>query len=171
MKYGLTITCYPPARKDTTFVIPEDVELIDYSAFYGAEFLNTIVIPSNVKLIGYMAFGHCCGLKTVVVSEGVNSIEGSAFYNCTLLESITLPDSVSHIGDSVLQGCNNLKEICCNGTSYACEWATANGYGSLINTGDNITDGPWTASRIDDTKCSIVEYTGNASKFFRIESQ
>lgn len=47
---------YPEWKKETSYVIPDNVELIDRIAFANSQFLEEVIIPSSVKEIEYGAF-------------------------------------------------------------------------------------------------------------------
>ena len=78
--------------------IPNTIEKIGASAFYGDDGLEEITIPSSVKTIGSEAFGSCDNLSSVKLNEGLEMIGSEAFYYCESLRSIVIPSSVEFIG-------------------------------------------------------------------------
>ena len=99
---------YLISREDTTYKIPESVQIIDKGAFAWCNRLTEITIPSNVKEIGSAAFRGDKKLKTVKIENGVEKIIGNAFSECTELESIEIPSSVTSMEASVFENCNKL---------------------------------------------------------------
>jgi len=87
-KDGKTLIVYAGAKKDTSFTVPEDVEIIANGAFSNSE-----------------------NLKNITLSSSIVSIEYGAFSGCSKLESIEIPASVTSIGDSAFDGCTGLKSI------------------------------------------------------------
>ncbi len=108
-------------------VIPEDVEWIDYKAFYGCNGMKEVNIPQSVSSIEgafyacqdletltvadgnkrYYSEGNCIitkdskelvlGCKQSVIPEDVVTIGASAFANCSKLSSVHIPKSVTQI--------------------------------------------------------------------------
>jgi len=83
-----TVFCYPPARTNTSYVIPDGITTIGDNAFSGARFLVEISIPSTVETI----------------------VRG-AFYGCSKVVRLVIPSSVSVIGDQVFDSMYSLKFI------------------------------------------------------------
>lgn len=63
-------------------------------AFYNNTKLVSVVIPENIRVINNTAFNGCTGLKTVVI-KGYTSILTSSFGNCSALEKFYLPKVTS----------------------------------------------------------------------------
>ena len=76
---GILISCL---SKETHINIPNSVNHIGDSAFYGCKALQSINIPNSVTHIG-----------------------NSAFSNCEALQNINIPNSVNHIGDNAFAEC------------------------------------------------------------------
>lgn len=56
-KDGTTrLICYPIARKDSCYVVPEGVESIAEGAFKRCSFLNTLILPKSLKYCSWSAF-------------------------------------------------------------------------------------------------------------------
>jgi hypothetical protein len=52
---------------ETTLILPDSLQTIGASAFYGCTSLNSIVIPSTVTSIEVNAFGLCTSLQNVIL--------------------------------------------------------------------------------------------------------
>ncbi len=76
----------------TNLVIPDSVESIGSSAFYGCTSLESITIPDGVESIGHVAFSNCTSLTSITIGNGVTRINSYAFVYCTSLESITVEE-------------------------------------------------------------------------------
>ena len=81
------ILAYPPAKAETSYVI-----------------------PSGVTTIGAYALCHTPNLDSVTVPEGVTTVEEGGFWYCGI-DSIELPESVAYIGDLAFHGARNLSKI------------------------------------------------------------
>ena len=87
---------------DESFVMPDNVTVIEAGAFTGIKSLKHIDLR-NVRRIGASAFQECTGLETVIMSN-VAVIEKGAFEFCRSLHSVTF-GAVTDIGDSAFSFC------------------------------------------------------------------
>lgn len=115
-----TLLTFPPMKRGK-FVIPENVETIDFYAFYSSSLseisfsenlteikdyafseagLTDIIIPSSVKKIGFGAFKES-KLEHVTLNDGLENIEGRAF-DTESLKELYLPDSVQKCGYDIV---------------------------------------------------------------------
>ena len=85
---------YPPAKKDSAYIIPSDITEID-----------TISISDNPYL------------TTLTISEGIENINYGAISDCENLEVVNLPSTLTYIGKyEPIGDCDNLQKINYNGT-------------------------------------------------------
>lgn len=69
--------------------LPEGLEIIEESTFWGCENLqDTIVIPSTVLQIRRGAFANCRQLTAVILPAGLQGIQSDAFAGCYSLDYI-----------------------------------------------------------------------------------
>ncbi|MBP5342534.1 leucine-rich repeat protein [bacterium] len=94
----------------TSLIIPEGIEEIGYSAFYGCRNLLSVTVPSTVRSIPEWAFGGCEKLKSVEIKEGVERVDTSAFA-ASGIEEITLPNSIKKVGNSAFEYCQSLVKV------------------------------------------------------------
>jgi len=92
------IVLYLQNKTDTTYTIPDSVEIIGNKAFYDCRNLTNVIIGNSVTTIGDKAFSTCFGLTSITVPDSVTSIGESAFHNCSNLTSIIIPKSVTSVG-------------------------------------------------------------------------
>lgn len=87
------------ASSDTSFVVPNTVEIIGSFAFSYCHWVSSITITSSVDSIGAGAFVGCEQLTTVYlerpVSEGITEGNLDMFINCPLLQHIYVADEDS----------------------------------------------------------------------------
>lgn len=88
---------YPIGRAETSYTVPDSVEIIGLSAFYRSK-LSEIVFPDNLKTIKQAAFCYSHNLSTVNIPDSVEVIDGYAFADCHGLKEINLGAGVSTIG-------------------------------------------------------------------------
>ena len=101
--------------------IPNGIETIGLSAFYGSATLTSIVIPSSVKTIFHDAFLNCKNLSSIVVEEGnkvydsrnncnaiIVSEDNELFTGC---KNTRIPSTVTSIGYSSFENCSSLTSI------------------------------------------------------------
>lgn len=72
---------------------------------------STTKIPNSVNSIGNSAFFGCTNLINIDIPNSVTSICDYAFYGCKQLTGVNIPNSVSFIGQRAFHGCKNLTTI------------------------------------------------------------
>ena len=114
-------------------LIPNSIQFIGGSAFYGCNELKTIEIPNTVTKIGGNAFtgsglvsidipnsvkdilsgvfSGCNSLTSIKLPNSISSIEEGTFSYCSSLTSVEIPNSVKIIGSYAFRGCNKLESI------------------------------------------------------------
>ena len=95
--------------------LPEKMEEIPDSMFFGCHSLTDIIIPSTVHSIGEGAFTDCTNLKNVSFEydsswQGGFGIHAFAFQRCSSLESIRLPANC-HVQGRIFDSCEKLEYI------------------------------------------------------------
>jgi hypothetical protein len=118
------ILCYPAGKKDTCYIVPASVTIIEGMVFYGCTSLVAIIIPASVISIGDLAFYDCENLSTITVEEknlrfaGVGGVLFDKIGNRILCYpagkkdiSYTIPAGVTTIEDRTFSGCKNLAVI------------------------------------------------------------
>lgn len=65
------LLCYPAAKSDETYTIPEGTLAIAERAFFGNDILSEIIIPDSVTTIGKNAFRECYALTSLTIGSGV----------------------------------------------------------------------------------------------------
>ena len=108
-KIARSLICYPQAREDVAFEVPEGVWEIAPAAFSETGNLRSVVLPEGVRMIGDHAFGYS-GIVSIEIPEGLLVIGDEAFFNCNSLKSLSLPSTVLTIGDEAII-CNSLESI------------------------------------------------------------
>ena len=78
--------CFAENTELTQVTLPESLNAIGESAFYGCEKLTGITIPESVTAIGTNAFSGCASLTEICVPASVTQIGAYAFDNT---ESVT----------------------------------------------------------------------------------
>ena len=118
-----TLLCYPSASG--TVEIPNYVETIGDSAFYGCSEMTNAIIPQSVTTIqdGLIVFSQCAKLTFEVDSENpnyTNSDDGKILFtkdkkNLICFPSasgdIEIPDGVEIIGENAFESCLNLINV------------------------------------------------------------
>lgn len=140
-KIGTKLLIYPMGKSDKSFTVPNGVETIDESAFFGNDKIENITIADTVKTIGLDAFSKCSNLNSITLGNNIISIGDSAFYSCSSLASVTIPDSVTSLGKRAFSCCSNLSDISIGKGITRIENSTFSGCSSLtsITIPDNIT--------------------------------
>ncbi|MCL2173497.1 MAG: leucine-rich repeat domain-containing protein [Candidatus Bathyarchaeota archaeon] len=122
-----TLIRYPSGKRNESYTVPDNIEIIGERAFRGCQNLTSINIGSRVKTVDERAFMVCDNLTAVNVAENnkhYSSIDGVLFNkNKTILiqypcgktdRSYIIPDSVKTIRNVFLY-CDNLISITIGG--------------------------------------------------------
>jgi hypothetical protein len=91
--------------------LPENLSIIDDSAFAGCSQLTQLTIPDSVVNINANAFSGCTKLASLSLPAHLASLSPSCFANCSSLTAITLPTDLSSIGDFAFGGCSKLQAL------------------------------------------------------------
>ena len=89
-KAKTSIITYPQNKKNTRFVIPNTVKIIEESAFEDCRFLKTITLPVKLEYIRDTSFKNCSGITSISIPDTVKKIGVDAFINCNKLVSINV---------------------------------------------------------------------------------
>lgn len=92
----------------TKIIIPEDITIIETSAFSNCKSLTEVTLPNGFTSIGSGAFNNCSNLASINIPNSVTFIGHKAFNNCGKLSNIIIPNSVAFIGNYAFKGCNKL---------------------------------------------------------------
>jgi len=96
---------------DAHVTVPEQFTGIDYSAFFGKDFIVSVQIDALIEKIKDGTFGYCKKLRQISLPATIENIGENAFEMCKSLEEIMLPQSLISIGKSAFRSCSALKRI------------------------------------------------------------
>ena len=97
--------------QETSFTIPEGVEIIGEMAFRGKKTLKNIIIANSVKEIEHDAFYDCDELDNVYVPAGVKVVKSYAFAECDKLKKITFAGTPNKLSRHTFDDCDQLHDI------------------------------------------------------------
>ena len=97
--------------QETSFTIPEGVEIIGEMAFRGKKALKNIIIANSVKEIEHDAFYDCDELDNVYVPAGVKVVKSYAFAECDKLKKITFAGTPNKVSRHTFDDCDQLHDI------------------------------------------------------------
>ena len=97
--------------QETSFTIPEGVEIIGEMAFRGKKALKTVIIANSVKEIEHDAFYDCDELDNVYVPAGVKVVRSYAFAECDNLKKVTFAGTPEKVGRHTFDDCDQLHDI------------------------------------------------------------
>ena len=104
------LVCYPPAKKDRAFRVPDSVETIGPYALADNDFLERVIVTNSVRTIEQGAFLDCGNLRSVAFSDNLRSMGDRAFALCDSLTAIRIPKSLRGF-DRCFDGCLSLERI------------------------------------------------------------
>ena len=106
----------------TSVHLPDTVEEIHISAFYGCTNLRTINIPAKLKFAGARILSRT-KVRSLVFPEGITEIGCGydddmgcpecilSFADMNYLSDVVFPESLKKIGNNAFSGCSSLKKI------------------------------------------------------------
>ena len=97
--------------QETSFAIPEGVEIIGEMAFRGKKALKNVIIANSVKEIEHDAFYDCDELDNVYVPAGVKMVKSYAFAECDKLKKITFAGTPNKLSRHTFDDCDQLHDI------------------------------------------------------------
>ena len=97
--------------QETSFTIPEGVEVIGEMAFRGKKALKNVIIANSVKEIEHDAFYDCDELDNVYVPAGVKAVRSYAFAECDKLKKVTFAGTPEKVGRHTFDDCDLLHDI------------------------------------------------------------
>ena len=97
--------------QETSFTIPEGVEIIGEMAFRGKKALKNVIIANSVKEIEHDAFYDCDELDNIYVPAGVKIVRSYAFAECDKLKKVTFAGTPEKVGRHTFDDCDQLHDI------------------------------------------------------------
>ena len=97
--------------QETSFTIPEGVEIIGEMAFRGKKALKNVIIANSVKEIEHDAFYDCDELDNIYVPAGVKIVRSYAFAECDKLKKITFAGTPNKVSRHTFDDCDQLHDI------------------------------------------------------------
>ncbi len=104
-KDGKELICYPQAKEDKKFNIPQGVRIISESAFENCNHLSYISFPHTVEMILNSAFFGCNNITRLSVPRNVRIISDYAFATCRRLKNVHI-DMNTLVSDCAFEYCN-----------------------------------------------------------------
>lgn len=98
---------YPIGKTEDIFAVPENVEEIGNSAFWGGKFLKTIYTPLCLKSIQHIAFKNCMALTDIYLPDGLTFIGNGAFWGCKNLEKVIINNRTRYTIESSISDSYN----------------------------------------------------------------
>lgn len=98
-------------NQETSFTIPEGVEVIGEMAFRGKKALKNVIIANSVKEIEHDAFYDCDELDNIYVPAGVKIVRSYAFAECDKLKKVTFAGTPEKVGRHTFDDCDQLHDI------------------------------------------------------------
>lgn len=96
---------------DEVVTLPEEVEIIADSAFYGAKNLRTVHMTDHVQEIGTYAFYNCENLQEIELPDSIYYMGSAVFSRCTSLRRVKMPARLSSVPKITFYQCENLQEV------------------------------------------------------------
>lgn len=96
---------------ETSFVVPDGVEVIGSSVFQAKTKLKSITFPDSLKVIEDYAFYGCSALTAIDLPDGVTNVGAYAFYGCSAVTSLDLGKSLKAVEEYAFYGMTKVTSI------------------------------------------------------------
>ena len=107
-KNGKILHSYPN-MKDSVYIMPAGVEIIEDIAFEERNYIKEIVFPSSLRIINTGAFSGAANLTTINLEQtSVEDIGPFAFNYCYSLHEVIFPSTINFIGTEAFDECRAL---------------------------------------------------------------
>ena len=80
-------------------ILPETVEILDGSPYYGIRAIEEVVVPKNVRVLRRTYNGMAGLRKATILTDKLTEIGDNAFFWCSALEEVNIPDKITRIGE------------------------------------------------------------------------
>ena len=107
---GKEIQLYPAGRSNESFSVPEGVEKVGPSCFFGAINLTEVHLPGSIRSLDDCAFYRCRNLKALNLPEGLETTGDFSLMNIGVTE-LRFPDSLNGISYWCCKQSANLKRV------------------------------------------------------------
>ncbi len=104
------LLAYPNGKTQTTYTIPDVVEVIGEYAFASNMTLVNVIFPSTLRHIYDFAFLNCTKITQLFI-ERVESIGEGAFSGCSSIIMIEIQSNLESIGSEAFMGNSSLSSI------------------------------------------------------------
>ena len=95
----------------TEVSLPNSVQTLRSSAFYGCISLKEIDLPANLTELESGVLENCISLMKIEIPEKVITIDRFAFSGCKSLSRVDIPDSVEVINERAFANCAGLTSM------------------------------------------------------------
>ncbi len=102
---------YPPSKKDSVYIMPENVQSMVINPFEGTEYLKNISLSKNITIVEEAAFMNATGLVSFVVPDWVTEIGRYSFQGCVNMKELTISKNVKKIGVQSFWNCKKLSTV------------------------------------------------------------
>ena len=131
-----TLICYPVAKTESEYEIPQGVVNIENSAFEKCQTLQSVTIPDSVTSVGSSAFSYCNYLSEISGADNVTNVGKKAFENTSWLNkhpegvvyagkvaieykkgntsdevSVDIKEGTVYVYDEIFSGCKNIVSV------------------------------------------------------------
>lgn len=90
---------------DIKINLPDNIEVIESSAFSGCESIKEIAFPSSVKELGEYVFWGCSNLKKITIPDSIVKIGVSCFSECGELTEIIVNNNIKReVANNIFYG-------------------------------------------------------------------
>ena len=111
-KQDKRLICYLQSHTNSSYEIPQGIQIVGENAFYGCKSLTSITFPEGLQVLEAYVFIQCQNLKQINIPDSIKimGIEHGEYLN-SFSDGNAMPDTLVVYGSNPFAPCGNLSSV------------------------------------------------------------